>query len=484
MNHQQAFLTFATGMAALTCNAREDNSTTTKHHPNVLFIAVDDLRPELGFYGKNQIVSPNMDKLASEGMLFTKAYCNIPVSGASRASLMTGLRPTRDRFKDYYTRIDLEAPGVPTVAEYFKQNGYYTISNGKIIHHPNDGAGSWDEEWWPRTKGSFRDYATEENISMDKAKMKVVPYEKADVHDTCYRDGKIALKAINDLKRLKAMDKPFFLACGFFKPHLPFNAPAKYWEMYDSAQIKLPSNYTLPHGVPKEALNNWGELRAYGGIPAEGVLDEALAKKLIMGYYASVSYVDAQIGLVLDALRETGLAENTIVILWGDHGWSLGEHSFWCKHSNYNVANNSALIARIPGGQPNSKINAVIEFVDIYPTLCDWAGLPLPSHLEGKSFAHLVKDPSGPTDGIAISQWQEGLSIFNGFYAYTEWSITDDNYYARMLFDHQNDPNENNNIAETSENAETVKTLSALLKANRGADFNQPLKVTYTEKDK
>ena len=246
-------------LGVLLCSCAAESSGPPPR-PNVLFIAVDDLRPELGCYGRELISSPNIDRLAASGTRFDRSYCNIPVCGASRASLMTGLRPARNRFLSYLSRADEEAPGIITLPGLFHDNGYFTISNGKIFHHANDDSLSWDEIWHPVSNSpSWRDYALEENILRDTSdKFRGPPFERAPVSDTIYKDGKIAQKTIRDLRKLKQSDKPFFLAAGFYKPHLPFNAPEKYWALYDG-KVNLPENNHPPENAPKESLHNFGE---------------------------------------------------------------------------------------------------------------------------------------------------------------------------------------------------------------------------------
>jgi len=440
--------------------------------PNILFIAVDDLRPELGCYGKELISSPNIDLLAAEGTRFDRSYCNIPVCGASRASLMTGLRPTRKRFLTYLTRADEEAPGITTLPGFFRNKGYHTISNGKIFHHENDAAESWDEIWHPVTNSkSWRDYALPENIIQDTSDIfRGPPFERADVPDATYKDGKIAEKTIQDLIKLKDLNKPFFLATGFYKPHLPFNAPEKYWKIYDG-KVSLPDNNYPPENAPAESLHNFGELRAYDGIPPDGPVDDDLARELVHGYYASVSYTDAQIGKILDELKSLELDRNTIVILWGDHGWNLREHGLWCKHCNYETSLHTPLIVRVPGTKQVQASSQIVEYVDIYPTLCELTGLEAPEHLDGASFHNLLFDPEATSDGVAICQWYAGITTIRENWFYTEWVDDKDSSYARMLYDHSVDPDENLNISENPSNAETITALSAEMRRSRAADY-------------
>ena len=440
--------------------------------PNVLFIAVDDLRPELHCYGKELISSPHIDRLAAEGTRFDRSYCNIPVCGASRASLMTGLRPARSRFLSYLSRADEEAPGIMTLPGHFKSNGYYTISNGKIFHHNDDDSASWDEIWHPLTNStSWRDYALEENILRDTSdRFRGPPFERAAVADSIYKDGKVASKTIGDLRKLKDLEKPFFLATGFYKPHLPFNAPEKYWALYDG-KVALPDNNHPPENAPSESLHNFGELRAYAGVPPGGPVSDEFARELIHGYYACVSYTDAQIGKILDELERLELDRSTIVILWGDHGWNLREHGLWCKHCNYETSLHTPLILKVPGTEQVGATSEIVEYVDIYPTLCELAGLELPEHLQGNSFRELLFDPEATSDGVAICQWYAGITTIRENWFYTEWVNDQDSSYARMLYDHRVDPHENMNVSEDPAHKETIEALSAEMRRRRAPNY-------------
>jgi len=277
--------------------------------------------------------------------------------------------------------------------------------------------------------------------------------------------------AVGDLKKLKELNKPFFLAVGFLKPHLPFNAPVRYWDLYDRNHLTLPENSYPPQNAPPQAIHNFGELRSYHGIPQEGRLSDSLALTLIHGYYACVSYIDRQIGLILDALEELKLDKNTIVILWGDHGWNLREHGLWCKHCNFRTSLRSTLMIKVPGKTKGDKCDALVEFIDIYPTLCELAGIGLPEHLEGRSFVPLIVNPSQKWKEFVVCKWHDGLTIKTRKYAYTEWSKTDCLIYARMLYNHNDDIGENINISENSQ--EIIRELSQLLHNNRGRDFNK-----------
>ncbi len=443
--------------------------------PNVLFIAVDDLRPELNVYGAGYIHSPNIDRLAEEGIIFERAYCNVPVCGASRASLLTGIKPTRQRFVKYNTWAEKDVPGAVSLPGYFKSHGYYTISNGKVFHHKNDMLQSWSEPPWrpSGSKAGGRGYITPENIAAAKQnKGRGWPWENTEAPDTAYTDGLIAKKTIEDLKRLKSMGKPFFLAAGFMKPHLPFIAPKKYWDIYPPETIRLPDDYFIPENAPKAAMHNFGELRGYYGVPKEGPVPDSMALKLIRGYYACVSYVDTQIGKVLDALDELGLKENTIVVLWGDHGWLLGDHTLWCKHSNFNAALRAPLIVRAPGFKGGTRSNSLVEFIDIFPSLCELVGFELPEQLQGMSFVPLMRQPESEIKDVVYSRFINGESVTTGRYLYTEWYNNEGEIYGRMLYDHRVDSMENRNISELPENKQLVDRLSRLLRGEISAAYD------------
>lgn len=475
MHRPKRFLLSAILLLAV-CACGDQQIKNTPDKPNILFIAVDDLRPELNVYGAGHITSPNIDKLASQSALFHRAYCSVPVCGASRASLMTGARSTRNRFLRYNTYAEKDYPEAIPMPQHFKDNGYYTISNGKIFHHQDDFGEAWDENWRPETSGSFRDYQLPENITLDaRENMRGPAYEKAPVPDSAYADGKIANKVIADLRKLKHREQPFFLAAGFLKPHLPFNAPQKYWDLYDRNQISFPPNDTVSSDIPEEAYHNSGELRNYHNIPPKGRLPDELARTLIHGYYACVSYSDVQIGRVLDELERLGLAKNTIVVLWGDHGYNLREHGLWNKHCNFETSLHIPLIIRDPRMEGGKEIRTIVETIDLYPSLIELAGLPLPEskgQLEGESLVSLMEDPSVNHKGYAVSKWYDGVTLIKGPYFYTEWSNYPAEVYAEMLFDHRSDPAENNNLANNTGYDGLVQQLSDSLHQVRGEDFN------------
>ncbi|MFT5883621.1 MAG: iduronate 2-sulfatase [Arcticibacterium sp.] len=448
----------------------KDGSSELKKKPNILFIAVDDLRPELNFYGTSHIKSPNLDKLAKESLVFNRAYCNIPVCGASRASLLTGARPTRRRFIDSRTKKDDDYPDAISLPILLKENGYKTISNGKIYHHNDDDGMAWDEIW--KADGLWG-YALPQSQEIRRNTYRGLPIEAAEVHDSVYTDGKLALKVIKDLQSLKSTNQPFFLTMGVAKPRLPFAAPKKYWDLYDRTKIELPKSYVQPGSTPKEAFHNYGELRNYENIPKEGDMPDDLAKELIHGYYACVSYVDAQIGLVLDELKRLELAENTIVILSGDHGWNLGDHKLWCKHETFETAFRTALMIKIPEKTKGQKTDVISEYIDAYPTLSELAGIEIPKTVEGRSFVPIINGATAKKDW-AISKFKDAVTLIKGDLFYAEWTDDDGKAYARMLFDHSNDPLELDNLAEKEIYQKAVDELAIELHAKWGKDFLEP----------
>ncbi|MGZ0174530.1 MAG: sulfatase [Planctomycetales bacterium] len=448
------------------------NSVFAADQPNVLFIAVDDLRPELACYGKKHIHSPNIDRLAVSGVLFERAYCMVPTCGASRASLMTGIRPTRNRFVNYLTSAQKDAPGITTFNTQFRKNGYYTMSLGKIFHHPDDNAKGWSEPAW-RPKG-IPWYRQPENAELHEKRQKQgkrkrgPAWESADVPDNAYADGVLAERAMADLERLSQKDEPFFLAVGFFKPHLPFIAPKKYWDLYDHNKIQVPDNYHVPKDAPKESIHSSGELRAYAGIPAKGSVSDESARNLIHGYYACVSYTDALIGKLLGELDRRELSDNTIVVLWGDHGWNLGEHALWCKHSCYETSMQIPLIVRAPGIKGGQRRSGLIESIDLYPSLCELAGLPLPGHLQGRSFATLMRDADTEWKSAAVGRFQNGDTIRTDAFRFTEYTDKKGKLTSRMLYDHTADPHEDVNV--TASRKDAVGELTGELHRLMGRD--------------
>ncbi|MEX0985882.1 MAG: sulfatase [Bacteroidales bacterium] len=454
-------------VSTMGCVNKAGKQAELPEHPNFLIFFVDDLRPELGCYGASHIHSPNIDKLASEGLMFNRAYCNVPVCGASRASILTGIRPTPQRFVGYDTRADEDLPGHISLPGYFKDNGYYTLSYGKIFHHQDDSRLSWSEPAWrakPTHNYTWQDYINPENIEKNKpANYKGRSSENApDAPDSAYIDGKTANAAVKKLQSLAKQDQPFMFWIGYLKPHLPFNAPSKYWDLYDREDIQLAKNPHRPLNAPDQALHNFGELRNYSDIPETGPLSDEKAAELIHGYYACVSYTDALIGQVMDELERLGLADNTIVAIFGDHGWNLGEHGLWCKHCNFNTSLQVPLIIKVPGTTNGGETDGLSEFVDLFPTMAEMANLEVPEWTEGKSLLPLIKNPAREWKEPVYSRYVLGNSMVTENFIYTEFmqSRRDCTIVANMLYDHRTDPDENNNIAGEPEWRELIESLS------------------------
>jgi iduronate 2-sulfatase len=447
--------------------------------PNILFIAVDDLRPQLGCYGMPQVHSPNIDRIAKAGLMFDRAYCMVPTCGASRASLMTSIRPSPKRFQTHLAIAEKEAPGIITLNTQLKQNGYHTISNGKVFHNPSDNAAGWSEPAWrpgqpaegappatPKKKGKGKSNPAQPKDSTSRGR----PFGVSDLTDDEHSDGQVAMKTIDDLRRMKDSDQPFFIAAGFFKPHLPFICPQKYWDLYPPETIKLPANYHEPKDAPAESIHNSGELRAYSGVPKTGRLPDDMALGLIRGYHACVSFTDAQIGRILDELERLDLSKNTIVILWGDHGWNLAEHTLWCKHSCYETSMRVPLLISAPGFKGGLKTDALTELIDVYPTLCELVNVPVPAHVQGRSFVPLMIDPTQPWKDQAIGRFGKGDTLRTSDYRFTEYTDREQGPIARMLYDHRTDPGENVNVAEADEIETVAEDLTMRLRQGKGKD--------------
>ena len=442
---------------------------------NVLFIAVDDLRPELGCYGVPVVKSPNIDALAATGTLFRRAYCQQAVCNPSRVAVLTGLRPESSGVLDLPTHFRDKVPDAVSLPQHFRENGYVTRRFGKIYHtsHGNrDDALAWSPidgrpAVPPRPAGPAK------RIPAVKDKPNP-PTGAPDVADDKLQDGKVAADAVAALKELKG--KPFFLAVGFYKPHLPFVAPKKYWDLYDPAAIPPAANPEPPAGAPAYASNNSGELRTYAGVPKQGPpADAAEARKLKHGYYACVSYMDAQVGRVLAALDELGLRENTVIVFWGDHGFQLGEHGTWTKHTAWEDATRAPLIVSVPGQTARGKAaDALVEFVDIYPTLADVCGLPAVPAVQGTSFRPLLDDPGRPWKSAAFSVWPKAISgqgkgmgraIRTERYRLVEWKADGKPAAAYELYDHATDPREMENLAAKPGHESIVRALTDQLHA-------------------
>jgi len=486
----------ALGLGALALLTSTDASAQTapskpSSKPNILFIAVDDLRPEFGAYGSKVVKTPNIDRLAARGLTFERAYCQQAVCSPSRTSLLTGARPDTTKVWDLVTHFRKAIPDVVTLPQHFKQNGYFVQGIGKIYHSGFDDIPSWSVPW-QTGKPLAKPYALDQNQALQrknnraavakakvqgKAQLKGVAkkgsrgpaFESADVPDNTYLDGAVAELAVDALKTLKQKEEPFFLAVGFARPHLPFISPKRYWDLYDPSQIELAPNPHRAEGSPEFAVLDGGELRSYAHIP-KGPIPDDLARTLKHGYYASISYMDAQLGKVLDELDRLKLSDNTLVVFWGDHGWKLGEHGAWCKHSNVELDTRVPLIVAAPGKtQPGTRSRALVEFVDIYPSLAEYAGLDRPAHLEGTSFLPVLESPNRTWKPAVFSQYPRaadgrqlmGYSMRTDRYRFTRWveRRNPTETVALELYDHEADPQENHNIANDPANKDLVARL-------------------------
>lgn len=482
---------------------------------NVLFIAVDDLKPILGCYGDKLVKTPNIDRLAARGTVFLQNYCQQAVCGPTRANLMTGMRPDHTGVWDLKTRMRDVHPDILSIPQYFRANGYETAGIGKV-YDPRCVDEGLDKPSWsipfyknsdqyfssktgepagqfqlPETKALYQKFRAEgesrglkgKELSDYVSKQVKPSTECADVPDNAYKDGANALYAKDILAQLAAGSRPFFFAVGFSKPHLPFVAPKKYWDLYKRDEMPLADFQQKAKNGPALAYHTAAELYSYTDIPPissfsdqKPGLDMPLEKQkeLIHGYHAATSYTDAQVGIILDALDSLGLSKNTVIVLWGDHGWHLGDHNLWCKHTNFEQATRAPLLISSPQIKP-SKTKSPSEFIDIFPTLCDLTGLSIPAFLDGVSLVPSMKDPKATVKDYSVSQyprtrnqldterlgWSDGqfmgYSIRTVQYRYTVWltegfrsdrPYSDNLVVARELYDYRKDPDETVNVID------------------------------------
>ncbi|MAX23585.1 MAG: sulfatase [Phycisphaeraceae bacterium] len=473
---------------------------------NVLFFAVDDLKPILGCYGDQRIKTPNIDRLAERGMTFLNNHCQQAVCGPSRASLLTGMRPDQTKVWDLKTLIRDINPDVVTLPQHFKQNGYESVGMGKIFDPRSvqgvalDDPASWSGPY-PHPKSnpdSVHGFCEPSTVKRLREKMQdarekgVKGYHKImrhiggipttecyDTSDDAYADGRIANMAVDKLKQFATSDKPFFLAVGFKKPHLPFVAPKKYWDLYKRQDMQLADWQKMPLNAPEIGFQDSWELKAVYDVPKTQLMPEDLQREMIHGYHACVSYIDAQVGKVLDALDASGKADNTMIVLWGDHGWHLGDHGMWCKHTNFEQATRSPMIISAPWLKAKGQSTTMpTEFVDIYPTLCDLAGLEKPTHLAGTSLLPVLNDASKHIKDAAVSQFPRhtedrqpamGYAIRNERYRYIEWVQKDFRkrdapgpVIARELYDYEVDPHETRSFLDDPKYADVLRQMQAL----------------------
>jgi len=458
--------------------------------PNILFIASDDMRPQLGCYGDPSVKSPNLDRLAARGMVFRRAFCQQALCSPSRISLLSGRHPWTTKIYQIGPPLRSTMPDIVTLPQLFKNHGWFTRSLGKIYHIGIDDPISWSVPSWVSKQPRYGPDGTakvraaaaklrEQGIEdPDKGPQKPFyagpAFEAPDCEDDDLTDGDTAREAIEALRQLaKKPEQPFFLAVGFVNPHVPWVAPKKYFDLYDPAQLRLPDNRYPPRDAPVYAATTGADFYWYGNVPKDRKITDEFGIRCLHGYLAAISYVDACVGRLLEELDRLGLRDETIVVFWGDHGYYMGEHNWWGgKHNNYEGATNAPLIVAAPGMKAAGRsTDALVEFVDIYPTLADLAQLPLPDGLEGTSFVPLLTDPQLPWKNSAISEYPkggyQGIALRTDRYRYVQWYDKSGKIAGRELYDHQTDPKENQNIAGNPENAAIVERLAAQLQASR-----------------
>ncbi len=504
-------------LAIISCSSAEKEEVVMDR-PNILFIAMDDLKPMLGCYGDSSIITPNIDAVAINGAVFLNNHCQQAVCGPSRASLLTGMYPDQIGITDF-SSIRAKNPDIVTLPQYFKEQGYTTVNISKIFDYRTVDKGmdtiswSWpyfpsgDEirAYFPPEIGSVTGYFYQSELVKQTFKEKKAEAETLginpiqhlhkfikpateclDLPDHAYKDGVFAIRAVEDLAKLAAGEKPFFLAVGFERPHLPWTAPKKYWDMYDRAAIDLEEFRGYAENDHEYYYSKANELRtytdeqgndAYDKLANDIPLTEEEERLLVHGYMASVTYIDYQLGKIMDQLENLELEGNTIVVLWGDHGWHLGDHGLWGKATNFEQATRSPLIISVPGLQ-DFHIDRPTEFVDLYPTLCDLAGLEIPEQLPGRSLVDLLYGDEDQENIYAFSQFTRGnkmgYAIRDDRFRYVEWMeegrhVNPNADYSKpgskQLFDYDYDPLETVNIAGEDSVTEAQQRLAKALHA-------------------
>ena len=503
--------------------------------PNILFIAVDDLKPLLGCYGNTMVKTPNIDRLAKMATVFNRNYCQQAICGPTRASLMTGSRPDVTKIWNLTTQMRDVNPDILTLPQYLISQGYTTSGIGKI-YHPSSAIKGVDPVSWsiPYLKSKQSDFPADTGepangqYQLPETKAKMTPdiiaerkqqnkdlaandenpksikgpsTECIDLPDNAYQDGVNALLAKDQIIALSKSEKPFFMGVGFSKPHLPFVAPKKYWDLYKREDMPIASFQEHSKNGPLIAYHQSGELRNYLDIPEFATLPaDSLRiglklekqKELIHGYYAAISYMDAQVGILLNTLESLEILDNTIIVLWGDHGWHLGDHDLWHKHTNFEEATRAPLIIAGPGIK-SGKTNSLTEFVDVFPTICDLAGVTIPKNLDGKSLKPLMLNNKAKGKEYAISQYPRklkkaemaklgytdskmmGYSLRTDQYRYTIWMnnfnskevFNESQVYTSEMYDYVKDPLEKVNVV----NDKNYSATSAALKSKMIAFF-------------
>lgn len=478
------------------------------NRPNVLFIAVDDMKPWLSAYGDTLAHTPNMDRLAARGTLFSSAYCQVALSGPTRSSLLTGLNPDHTGVWWLQASFRKNNPDIVTLPQALKNNGYETVGVGKVYHPLHDKTVKDDPQSWslPYVKTPGQTYALANGR---------VATECADVPDITYVDGVIADEAVKTMAKLSKGDKPFFLGVGFKKPHLPFCAPKKYWDMYDRDKMPVAKFQDMAENGCEYAYHNSLELKGYSDIPPfesfidTQHLDEDTQRRLLHAYYACISFTDAQVGKVLDALDANGLADNTIIVLFGDHGYHLGDHGLWNKMTNFEQATRVPLIISAPGMKKGVKSDSMVEFLDIFPTIAELTGTPHPQQLDGTSLVPVLRNSKAKVKDYIMSQYSRtttedytistdtdlegkaeylendimGYAIRDKRYRLVQWTKGFKTYdpfdpskvLAVELFDYEKDPGETRNVAGDPAYAKVVKRLSRELEKYYARSYASPM---------
>lgn len=442
-----------------------------QQQPNVVVFLVDDLRTELGCYGNQFVKSPNIDALANDGVLFKNAYAQQAICAPSRMSILTGLRPESFGIYSLFTPLRSQHKDLVTMPQFFKNNGYTTVSVGKVYHHATDDKGSWSIHI-PKESNSWvkpENLALIDSLKAAGIKSNGPAFENADVNDEAYKDGRATNHAIDILQNIK--NEKFLMFVGLTKPHLPFNAPKKYWDLYDKDDFRVPEKLA-PKDMYKLSLTNWGELRNYYGIPKEGLLDDETTKNLIHGYHASISYIDAQVGKVMKTLNDLDLRKNTIVVFMSDHGYKLGEYGAWCKHSNFEIDLNVPLIISRETNYKNrltgAKSNALVENVDVFATVAELCELEVPKS-DGKSLIPVLDNPTIKWDPIATSVYPRGKKIMgvtatDSEWRYTEWrDAKTQEVIQAELYEHKNSLLSFVNLSGNSKYASVEKRMKSFL---------------------
>lgn len=464
-------------------------------------MACDDLRPLMNCYGHSQMHTPNFDRLAAQSVLFERNICQQPICMASRASFMTGRRPDRDNIYSCQPLHELN-PEATTINRHFAKAGYDVYGTGKIYHYAEDNKKQFEPRYYSTDGKAFgRGYVNPESQALidqnsaERMAMGLGPEKPKSGRGPCteigrgedsdYPDGAAADWAIQRLDAHKDSDPPLFLSVGWKKPHLPFVAPEKYWDLYDRSEIELPASSPVSDAVPEYSHYFFQELRNYVDVPfGKAPLDEELSRRLMHGYYACVSFLDAQVGRVLDALDRNGLTEDTIIVFMADHGFQLLEHQMWCKHTCFWPSYHVPMIISAPGVTlPGGRIRGLSENIDLFPTLCDLAGVAKPEQIDGTSMVDWLGEPARGGKGAAFTQWPSsdrndpeavimGYTVLNDAGRYTEWTHRHSGkVLARELYDHRVDKDENNNVADASEMQDIQVNMSKLLaEARCGCD--------------